>query len=427
MIGKIETTTLENGCRVVTAANPAMQSVSLCFDAGIGSRHEAAGELGYSHFLEHMLFKGSEKYRSTRAVSQPVERLGGSINAFTSTSHTCFFAMVPYDAANIAFDVIGDIFTRPLFPPRDIALERRVVLEEMKMYHDDDSSYASELCQAALWPRHPLGRPILGTPKTLAAIDHDALVAYHRGHYTAAGTIVAAAGRVEHARVVDFARRFSSRLSGGGAPRCIPASRAKKPVPLSFEERETQQVQAVLAFRAFPCGDKRRSALAVLSQMLGRGLTSRLFMSLREKRGLAYSIGTEHSLHSDCGAFQVFAGFDPARSRDALSLCAAELRRIAETPAGRTETNRAIGGIVGAQRMGLETSASQMLWILDKTRKLGFVETPDDTIARISAVTPEDVRSVAADIFRPEGASLALVMPRGGPAKPEELLRASSL
>ena len=427
MIGKTALTTLPNGCRVVTSEMPGVESVSLCFDAGTGSRFETASEHGFSHFLEHMLFKGSEKRRGTRAISQPLERRGGSINAYTSVEHTCFHASVPYDAAPLAFDVVGDLFARPLFPPREIERERFVVLEEIKMYHDDDASFVADLSQAALWPGHPLGRPILGTPESLAAADRDSLLAYHRSRYGAKGAVVAAAGRVDHARVVALAEALAARLSDGPAPRAVPARRAKPPVRLSFEARETQQVQAVLAFRGVPHGDPRRSALAVLSQILGRGMTSRLFMSLREKRGLAYSVGTEASLFSDTGSFQIFAGIDPARSVKAMALCAAELRKLVREPVGRTELRRAIGAIVGAQRMGGETSGSQMAWILGKVRNLGRVETPEETIARISAVTAEDVQSLAADLFRPESMSLSLVLPREGAATAEAHLRAIEL
>ena len=427
MMGKTAISTLGNGCRVVTSEMPGVESVSLCFDAGTGSRFESESELGFSHFLEHMLFKGSEKRRGTRAISQPLEQRGGVINAYTSVEHTCFHASVPYDAAPLAFDVVGDLFARPLFPPREIDRERSVVLEEIKMYHDDDASFVADQSQSALWPGHPLGRQILGTPESLAAAGRDALLAFHARRYRAKGAIVAAAGRVEHGRVVELAGKLAARLPGGAAPRAVPASRARPPARLVFEERESQQVQAVLAFRGLSYGDGRKSALSVLSQILGRGMTSRLFMSLREKRGLVYSVGTDVSLFSDAGSFQIFAGIDPARSEKAMALCAAELRRLVREPVGRTELRRAIGAIVGAQRMGGETSSSQMAWILGKVRNLGRVETPEETIARISAVTAEDVQALAADLFRPESMSLSLVVPRGGPVSAERLLAAVEL
>ena len=427
MIGKTQITRLASGCRVVTAEMPSVESVSIAFDAGTGGRFERAGERGFSHFLEHMLFKGSEKRRSTRAVSQPLEHRGGSMNAWTAAGHTCFFASAPFDAAGLAFDILGDMFARPLLPEKEIDKERRVVLEEMKMYHDDDASFVADLAQEALWPGHPLGRPILGTPESLAAADREALLAYHGRCYRAGATIVAAAGRIEHERAVGLAEKAAAALGGGPAPRCVPASRAKDPVPLVFEERETQQVQLVASFRAVSNSSPRKTALSVLSHVLGRGLTSRLFMALREKHGLAYSVGSEISLQPDCGALQIFAGIDPARAEKAAALCAGELRRIAEEPVGRAELGRAVGALVGALRMSGETSSSQMSWILERVRATGRVETPAEVMENLRAVTAEDVRSLARDVFLSGSASLALVVPRGGPAKPDAILRAMQL
>lgn len=419
MIGKIGLTTFPNGCRVVTSQMPAVESFALCFDAGAGGRHEKPAELGYSHFLEHLLFKGSAKRPTTRAISEPVEERGGSVNAYTSTEHTCFHAVAPADAAPLVADVLGDLYLAPVLAPREIERERLVVLEEIKMYHDDDASFAADLAQEALWPGHPLGRPILGTPASLAAATAERLRAYHDAHYTARGTIVAAAGKLEHDRVVELVRPLVERLPAGPAPRALPAARARPPRPLAFERRETQQVQAVLSFRALRYDDPRKSALSVLVQILGRGMTSRLFMSVRERLGLVYSIGADASFCTDCGLVQVYAGIDPARSVRALGVVARELRRIAAVPPGKAEFRRAVHAIVGAQRLGGETSASQLAWVREKLRRLGRVETPDEVVERILRVTPDDVRALAADLFRPENLSLALVLPRDGGEAPE--------
>jgi len=427
MIGEVRVTALPNGCRVVTSRMPAVESVAMCFDAGTGARHEKAAEMGYSHFLEHLLFKGSAKRPSTRAISQPIEERGGSVNAYTSTEHTCFHAVAPADAAPLLADVLGDLYLAPVLAPREIDRERLVVLEEIKMYHDDDAAFAADLAQEALWPGHPLGRPILGTPESLAAATAGSLRAYHRTHYSARGTIIAAAGKVEHERFVDLVRPLAEKLPAGPAPRFVAASRARPPKRLAFERRETQQVQAVLSFRGFRYDDPRKSALSVLSQILGRGMTSRLFMTVRERHGLVYSINTDVGFGSDCGMVQVYAGIDPARSVRAMALIARELRRIAREAPGKAEFRRAVRAIVGAQRLGGETSASQLAWIRGKLRHLGRVETPDEVIERISRVTPEEVRALAAELFRPEALSLVLVMPRDTRATPDDHLAALEL
>ena len=427
MLGNTNVTVLPNGCRIATSAMPGVESLSMCFDAGTGGRCERASELGFSHFLEHMLFKGSGRRPTTRAISQPIEERGGAVNAYTSTAHTCFYASAPFDAAPLVADVLGDLFLDPVLAPKEIDRERKVVLEEIKMYHDDDAAFAADLAQAALWPGHPLGRPILGTPASLARATPDSLRAYHRSRYTARGTVIAAAGKLEHARFVELVRPFAERLPAGPAPRFVPAAKARPPERLSFERRETQQVQAVISFRGIPYGDPRQSAMTVLSQVLGRGMTSRLFMSVRERHGMAYSISSDPGYCADAGVFQVYAGVDPRRSVRALELCARELRRMARESVGRAEFRRAVHAIVGAQRMGGETSSSQMSWILAKLRHLGRIETPDEVIARILAVTPDEVRALAAELFRPENLSLALVMPREGVEAPERHLEALAL
>ena len=424
MLGNIETTELPNGCRVVTSAMPGVDSVSLCFDAGSGGRFERPAEGGFSHFLEHMLFKGSARRPTTRALSRPLERVGGQFNAYTSSEHTCFHATVPADAVSLAADVIGDMFAHPLFDADEIGHERMVVLEEIKMYHDDPASHAADISLAGLWPRHPLGRPLLGTPHTLARAGHDALAAFHRARYAARGTVVAAAGKLEHARVVDLVRPFAEALRAGPAPSCVPASRAPAPAPVVADLRETQQVQAVVSFRSFGRADPRRSAMTVLNHALGGGLTSRLFMSVRERHGLAYSISSGHQSFRDAGAFQVYAGLDAARAAKALALVARELRAVAEKGLGRRELADAKSALSGMQRLGGETSQSQMSWILSRLRWFGRVETPDEVVARIRAVTADEVQALARDLFRPENLSLALVMPRGGTDAPDTLLAA---
>ena len=425
MLGITNVTVLPNGCRIATSAMPGVESLSMCIDAGTGGRCERASELGFSHFLEHLLFKGSAKRPSTRAISQPVEERGGAVNAYTSTAHTCFYAQAPFDAAPLVADVLGDLYLAPVLAPKEIDRERKVVLEEIKMYHDDDA--ALRVGADDLEDLEDLCGVVLGTPASLARATAASLRAYHRSRYTARGTIVAAAGKLEHDRFVELVRPFAERLPAGPAPRFVPASKARPMRRLAFERRETQQVQAVLSFRGIPYGDPRKSAMSVLSQILGRGMTSRLFMTVRERHGLVYSISSEPGYFADAGLFQIYAGIDPARSVRAMGLVGRELRRIAREAPGRAEMRRAIHALVGAQRMGGETSSSQMSWIRDKVRNLGRIETPQEVIDRISRVTPDEVRALAAELFRPANLSLALVMPRERRETPEDHLDAIAL
>ena len=420
MLGKIELTTLENGARVVTSAMPGVESFSFGICAGVGSRHETSATAGYAHFLEHLLFKGSEKRRSTRAISSAVERYGGSMNAYTALENTFFHAVAPADSARLVADVVGDMYASPLIPDREVDRERLVVLEEMKSYHDDDTSFAFEQAQSALWPDHPVGRPILGTAGSLARATPETLRAWRRARYRAQDTIFAAAGRLDHDRVVDSVRPFAERLSAGRVPPPKPAASARAITPLVFERRETQQVQIVLGFRAPDFRSPRRHAVALLSHVLGHGMTSRLFMTIREKHGLAYAVSSEYSGYSDTGAFYVWLAVNPEKAVRAMRLCVRELHGIASEPAGRAEFSRAVDFLTGQLRLGAESSPSQLGWIADKLRRFGRVETPDEIVAGLRAVTPDVMRELAKELFQPANACISLVMPQKGAGSPEE-------
>lgn len=424
MLGKIEITTLDNGARVVTSEMPGVESFSFGINACVGARHESAATAGYAHFLEHLLFKGSEKRRTTRAISSAVESRGGSMNAYTSSENTFFHAVVPADSARLVTDVVGDMYASPLIPDREVERERLVVLEEMKSYHDDDTSFAFEQAQAALWPGHPVGRPILGTAKSLARATPEALRDWRLARYRAQDTIFAAAGRLDHARVVDFVRPFAERLSEGRVLPPLPASRAGAISPLVFERRETQQVQIVLGFRAPGRSSPHRHAIALLSHILGHGMISRLFMTIREKHGLAYAVSSEYSGFSDTGAFFVWLAVNPDKALRAMDLCVGELRKISNSDAGKAEFSRAVDFLVGQLRLGGESSPVQLGWIAEKLRNFGRVETPDEIVAAIRAVTPESMRSLAADLFRPDNACVSLVMPQTGGGSPERFAAA---
>lgn len=427
MLGKTQQTILANGCRIVTAQMDTVESVSVGIDVGVGSRYEGPGEAGFCHFLEHLVFKGSAKRPSTEALMRPIEAVGGSMNAYTASDHTMFFAKVPFDALPLAWDTLFDLVLHPLLRAEDIGRERGVVFSEMDMAHDDDADYANECAQQSAWPGDPLGRPVLGSRDDLSAATDGMLRAFHRTHYTAGGTIIAAAGKLEHEHFVDLVAPYASQIPEGVAPGFRPITAPPPQRRLFAEKRDAQQTQAILTFRAIPYDDVRKSALSVLSYILGGGMTSRLWMSVRERNGLAYMVGSSPSYYADTGLFQVYGGFDASQSVKAISLCAQELRAIRDEGISDEEHSRALKALVGAQRMAGETSYAQMAWIADKTRFLGRMETPDEVIARLSAVTPHDVQAFAQTFFRPDNASLTLVMPETGCAEPEAHLAAMEL
>lgn len=422
MLDQVQVTTLENGCRIVTSEMTGTESLSLGFFANVGSRHESPSQAGHSHYLEHMLFKGSAK-RSARAISEAIESRGGNTNAYTNFESTVFYAVVPYNVASLALDVIGDMYIAPKMLSADVDKERTVILEEVNMYHDQPDSFVLDLSQQAIWTKHPLGAQILGTAESLKATTAESLRKYHALHYNAASTVIAAAGNITHAKFVEMATPYALRLPTTKAGKYKPVLTTTPMTPLIADKRETEQVNAAIGFRTFGRYDPRRHALSMLSIILGGNMSSRLFQALREKHGLAYSVASFPAFYNDSGAFHVVAGLDRRRSIKAMALCGELLKKIAATPIGKAEFERAREYSIGSLRLGLESSRSHMSWIGNGTLRNQLI-TPAQALENIKSVTREAVQSIAAELFKPENTTMTLVMPREGVPEPEEHLAA---
>lgn len=421
MFENAQITTLPNGARIATSAMPGVNSCAVSIGIPMGSRREKAAEAGWSHFVEHMAFKGTEKRPTYADVVRPLERIGGDFNARTGFEWTTFEARVPAGEAATAFDVLGDMAAHPLFPETEIGKERKVILEEIKRNFDSPSLRLSCMVQAALWPGHPLGRSIAGVPETLARVDSESLRAFHRSNYAARGTLVVAAGNLEHDRIVDLARPFLEALPDVPPARPRPASRCRAAEPLAAERKDVKQAQLSISFRGPGIHDERRFALGLLSYLLGGGPTSRLFREIRERRGLAYSIYAHAAGHSDAGSFHVRAAVDPARLGKAIALCGRELRRMAERPVSARELADAKTLTSNALLLVGETSGDQRDILDGAVATLGRVEAPEERAARFRAVTREEIRAVASDIFRPDNCTLGLILPNDCKADPEKL------
>ena len=424
MFENLKSTTLSNGTRIVTSAMPGVNSVSVCFSAGMGSHFEKKSEAGWSHFLEHMAFKGSRKRPTRVEIVRPLERIGGEYNAFTGKVSTCFFARIPAGELGLAIDILGDMFANPVIPEAEIEKEWAVILEEIKQGHDSAPMFAVQSATSALWPDHPRGRPVSGFPETLADVGAEALREFHRIRYSSRGAIVVAAGKVDHKNFVELVRPFAEALPTGRAPVGVPASRAKPQQPLVFDFRPAKQARAVVACRTFRYKDPRTPAMALLTHILGGGMDSRLFSNIRESNGLAYSVSARSFGDRDSGMFRVSAGFDASRVAQGLSICGREFRKIAKQPVGTRELEDAKASLAGTLLLAGETSMEQMLCMEDMLQKIGFVETPEQAVAKLNAVTKEDIRSLAADLFRPENFTLSLVLPTDCKADPEMLREA---
>lgn len=403
--------TLPNGLRVATAEMPTMESVSLGVWIGVGGRYEPERHSGISHFIEHLLFKGTHR-RSAKQISQSIEGIGGYLNAFTAEEHTCYYARAAHRHFDTLLDVLADMYLHPRFAPPDIAKERDVIKEELLMYRDQPDHYVQELLTETLWPNQPLGRPLTGSLRSLDRTDRRALRTYKANHYVPANTIVAVAGHCRHEEVV---RRVASVLGHGCAGRRsrFAAARENQRAPrLRWLSKNVEQTHLALGIRSFSRHDPRRFAAKLLSVILGENMSSRLFQVVREQHGLAYSIQSAGTYFADTGAFLVSAGLDTERLPRALRLILRELAKIAQRPPSAQELRRAKDYAIGQMRLGLENTSNQMMWVGEHLMAYGFILTPDEVERRLQAVTAQEIQRVAAALFRDRALNAAIITPR---------------
>ncbi len=409
----IAKTVLESGLRVVTESLPQFRSVTIGAWVGSGGRDEHAGEWGASHFLEHLLFKGTDS-RSARDIAASIESVGGEMNAFTAHEQTVFYVRVPDTQFDIAFDVLADVLWSPAFRPDEVESERQVILEEIAMRDDAPDDIVHELFASALFPDHPLGREVIGSEESIQQMTRDAIVSYHRAHYSPSNVVLAVAGNVSHDAVVHRARaRFPWR--NGARPE---RPRAELPAPLArmVMPRDTEQSHVVVGMRALPNLDPDRYALMLVDQMLGGGMSSRLFQEVRETRGLAYSVYSYHASFDDAGFLAIYAGTTPERVRETLAVVDAELARLVRDSLSDDELAAAKGHIVGSLAMSLETSAARMRRIGRAEMTEGEIPSLDELVARVERVGADDVRRVITRVFDGAPRTLAVV----GPHDPSE-------
>ena len=407
-------TRLPNGLSVATATMPHMASVSLGVWVGVGSRFETAAQGGASHFIEHLLFKGTRQ-RTARQISEEVEGLGGYLNAYTSEDHTCFHAKARADRFPALLDVLMDMFLASRFAPAEIAKERAVIKEERASYRDQPQHLVQDLLNESLWPGHPLGRPIEGTPESLDGLNRSRLREFFSANYVANNTVIVAAGKLTHAELIRAVTPFAKHFPTGPRPMCEPVSDAAVP-PASLPRvrlhtKATEQTQLALGIRAVSRHDERRFPLRLLNALLGECMSSRLFQSLREDRGIAYDIHSSVSSFADCGDLSIYAGVDDDKLEQVLRLITAELRRLTEKVPPASEVRRARDYVIGQFDLALEGTEPHMAWLGEQLIGHGKLFPVAHARERLAAVTPAQVRAVARDIFRSDRLHLALVSP----------------
>lgn len=415
--GTVRRTVLPTGLRVLTEAIPAMRSVSFGIWVAVGSRDETGAQAGAAHFLEHLLFKGTHK-RTALEISAEIEAVGGETNAFTTKEYTCYYARVLDQDLPLAIDVMCDLVADSLLEAADVETERGVILEEIAMHDDEPGDEVHDLFARAVYGDHPLGRLISGTEETVTPMTRRQIQSFYRRCYVPPQIVIAAAGNLDHATVVKLVRQAlkGSPLEtdpAGPAPHRsnTPAVRTK-PATTLVEPKETEQAHVILGCPGIDRLDERRFALGVLNNVLGGGMSSRLFQEIRERRGLAYSVYSYASQYADAGLFAVYAGCAPGKLDEVLELTRAELARVAADGLTEAEVARGKGMSKGSFVLGLEDTGSRMSRLAKGELLYGNLMPVDELLARVDAVTVDEVNTLAAELLsRPM--SLAVVGPFG--------------
>jgi predicted Zn-dependent peptidase len=403
---------LPGGLRVVTEAVPGVRSAAFGIWVGVGSRDESPAEAGASHFLEHLLFKGTSR-RDALEIASVVDAVGGELNAFTAHEYTCYYAHVLDADLPLAIDVVCDLVTSALVTPEDVESERGVIVEEISMHDDDPGDVVHDAFAEALYGSHPLGRPVIGSVEGIRSLSASAIASYYRSRYTPSNLVVSVAGNINHDDVV---RRVSEAF--GELPAADPAPlRPIEPPPIVggaiVEDRPTEQAHLVLGMPGFSRQDDRRYALAVLNNAVGGGMSSRLFQEVRERRGLAYSVYSYASHFHDTGTFGVYAGCAPSRVDEVLAVCREQLDLVAAKGITDDEIARAKGQLRGSTVLGLEDTGSQMSRIGKAELLHGDVLGIEEVLAKFEAVTADDVQAVAESVLR-QPVSLGIIGPFPG-------------
>lgn len=392
----IRETRLSNGIRVVTERMTEVRSVALGVWVGVGARDEPDELSGASHFLEHLVFKGTPT-RSAREIAEVIEAVGGDMNAHTGRESTAYYTRLPSDHVGLGLDIMGDVLTHPSFRPPDVDSERRVILEELLMHLDMPDSMVHTVLSEALFPGHPLGREVAGTRETVEVLDRSQIAEFFDRWYRSRNMVVVAAGNLDHDRLADeFERTFGALEQGERPARQAPSDEVAPPV---VRESDIEQAHIELGWRGLSHFDDDRYALSVLNQVIGGGMSSRLFQSVREERGLCYTVYSWASTSQDAGSAGIYSATNPSRLDELLAVLDDEIAKLLAGGVTEAELTLAQGCLDGSLVLGLESSEARMErlgWALSHRDEVVPV---DDELARLRAVTVDDCARVAERVF----------------------------
>ncbi|MDW8207558.1 MAG: pitrilysin family protein [Chloroherpetonaceae bacterium] len=405
----IEQTTLDNGVRVVSENVPHVHSAAIGIFVGVGSRDEPEPLRGVSHFIEHMLFKGTPR-RNARQIADEIESRGGQLNAYTTKEMTCYEARVLSEDVALAMDVLTDMFRNSLFDPEEMEREKRVVLEEIKMYEDTPEELIHDVFEATLFARHPLGRPVIGTEETVAHLQHEDVLHYWRTQYLPGRVVVAAAGNLTHRQLVQLTSDMLGDMPALSGKRDLrrprPSGRSRQ-----MRRRETEQVHFCMGTSAYSKQDRERYALSILSNVLGGNMSSRLFQEVREKRGLVYNIASYGRTYQDGGFFCVFGGTSLETYDEVLRLIRVEFDKILNEGITNDELVKARTQVRGALVIGLESMASRMHRYGETLLAFGRIIPLAEVLAEYEAVTHERIARVARQVLHDNPMTLTAIGP----------------
>jgi predicted Zn-dependent peptidase len=414
---------LDHGVRLITAPLGQRNSASVALMFKIGSRHEPESIAGVSHFVEHMVFKGSRRYPTAKAVAEAIEGVGGELNAATDKETTVFWARVPGDKLGNAIAVLTDIVQNPILDAEEVEKERDVILEELRMYLDFPGDHVHTLFEEELWPHHPLGIDIAGTEESVRAIGVGDISRHLKENYLGGALVVAVAGNVDHAAAVEMLQPTLQGWPEGRLPEFAPAQPLVEGSTARLLTKPTEQAHVVFGTRCVDYNHPDRFALDLMNCVLGEGMSCRLFLEIRENLGLCYDIHSWTGRLADSGSAGVYLGTEPKRAQDAVEATMAQLHRICEEPVQKEELTKAREYLKGRLLLRLEGTGSLATWLGGQELLTGRILEPDEIIDKLDAITPDDVMRVAADTYARQPLRMAAIAPIEDSAGLERAIR----
>lgn len=415
-------TTLKNGLRILTVPMKGTETATVIVMTSVGSRFEKEKEAGLSHFIEHMFFKGTKKRPTAKSISEELDAFGGEFNAFTSKDKTLYYAKVDSKHIHNAFDIVADMFLNSKIEQEEIDRERGTIIQEINMYEDEPRRTVGDEFEKLLYKNNTLGREIIGYKKTVAKFKRNDFIKYMHDHYNASNTVICVAGKIEEKKIVADAKKYFEKFSKGNILRInkIIEKQAKPEVKIKF--KKTDQTHFIIGNRAYHRNHKDRYALGILAIILGGNMSSRLFIEVRERRGLAYSVHTGGESYQDCGYIATQAGVEHKNLEKTIDVILKEYKKIATEKVSQKELKKAKDFLKGRGVMGFEASDEVAMFYVDQEINKEKILNLKEVFAKINAVTAEDILRVAKDVFQNKKLNCAIIGPHKNDKKIEKIL-----